>query len=58
MSFCVRIDGALVPENLRLVWMDAETHFFSYILEFTQHFSVSVLWMLRTASRRRQISGS
>ena len=36
--FCVRVDGALVTENLSLVWMDPETHFFSYFLEFTQHF--------------------
>ena len=36
--FCVRVAGALVTENLRLVWMDPETHFFSYFLEFTQHF--------------------
>ena len=36
--FCVRVDGALVTENLRLVWMDPETHFFRHFLEFTQHF--------------------
>ena len=23
MSFCVRIDGALVAENLRLVWVES-----------------------------------
>ena len=38
MLFCVRVDGALVAENLCLVWVDPEAHFLSYFLEFTQHF--------------------
>ena len=35
---CVRNDGALVAEDLRLVWVDPESHFLSCFLEFTQHF--------------------
>ena len=36
--FCVRIDGALVAENLRLVWVNPESHFLGCFLEFTHHF--------------------
>ena len=36
--FCVRVDGALVAENLRLVWENPESHFLSCFLEFTHHF--------------------
>ena len=39
MLFCVRVDGALVAENLRLLWVDPEAHFLCCFLEFTQHFS-------------------
>ena len=35
--FCVRVDGALVAENLRLVWVNPESHFLNCFLEFTQH---------------------
>ena len=38
VSFCVRIDGALVAENLRLVWVNPESHFLGCLLEFTHHF--------------------
>ena len=38
MFFCVRIDGALVAENLRLVWVNPESHFLGCLLEFTHHF--------------------
>ena len=37
MSFCVRIHGALVAENLRLVWVDPESHFLGCFLEFIHH---------------------
>ena len=37
MSFCVRIRGALVAENLRLVWVDRESHFLGCFLEFIHH---------------------
>ena len=37
MSFCVQINGALVAENLRLVWVNLESHFLSNFLEFTHH---------------------
>ena len=37
VSFCVRIHGALVAENLRLVWVGPETHFIGCFLEFTHH---------------------
>ena len=33
--FCVR---ALVAKNFRLSWMNPESHFFSTLLEFAQHF--------------------
>ena len=48
MLFCVRVDGALVTENLRLVWMDPEIHLFSYFFEFTPHFSdnIVVMWIV------------
>ena len=36
--FCVRVDGALVAQNLRLVWMNPESHFLCCFLEFTNHF--------------------
>ena len=36
--FRVRVDGALVAENLRLIWMNPKSHFFSTLPEFTQHF--------------------
>ena len=32
VSFCVRIDGALVAENLRLVWVNPESHFLGCFL--------------------------
>ena len=38
MSSCVRIDGALVAENLRLVWVNPESHFLGCLLEFIHHF--------------------
>ena len=38
MSFCVRIDGALVAENLRLVWVNPESHFLDCFFEITHHF--------------------
>ena len=38
MSFCVRIDGALVAENLRLVWVNPESHFLGCCLEFIHHY--------------------
>ena len=34
MFFCVRVDGALVAESLRLVWVNPESHFLSCSLEF------------------------
>ena len=37
-SFCVRIDGALVAENLRLVRVNPESHFLGCLLEITHHF--------------------
>ena len=37
MSFCVRIHGALVAENLRLVRVDLESHFLGCFLEFVHH---------------------
>ena len=36
--FCVGIDGALVAENLRFVWVNPESHFLGYLLEFIHHF--------------------
>ena len=36
--FCVRVDGALVAENLRLVWVDPESHLLCCTLESTQYF--------------------
>ena len=38
MLFCVRSDGALVAEDLRLVWVNPESHFLSCCLEITHHF--------------------
>ena len=38
MFFCVRIDVALVAENLRLVWVNPESHFLDCFVEFTHHF--------------------
>ena len=38
MSFCVRIDGALVAENLCLVRVNPESHFLGSLLEFIHHF--------------------
>ena len=38
MSFCVRIDGALVAENLRLVKVNPESHFLGCLLDFIHHF--------------------
>ena len=38
MSFCVRIVGALVAENLRLVRVNPESHFLGCLLEFIHHF--------------------
>ena len=37
MSFCVRIHGALIAENLLLVWVDPESHFLGCFLEFIHH---------------------
>ena len=39
ISFCVRIHGALVAKNLRLVWVYLESHFLGCFLEFVQHIS-------------------
>ena len=38
MLFCVRVDGALVAESHRLVWVDPESYFLCCILETTKHF--------------------
>ena len=38
MLFCVRIDGALVAENLRLVRVNPESNFLGCLLELTHHF--------------------
>ena len=38
MLLSVRVDGARVAENLRLVWVHPESHFLSCFLEFTHHF--------------------
>ena len=37
MPLDVRIHGALVAENLRLVWVDPESHFLGCFLEFVHH---------------------
>ena len=37
MSLGVRIDGALVAENSRLVWVNPESHFLCCIFEFAHH---------------------
>ena len=37
LFFRVRIHGALVAENLRLVWVDLESHFLGCFLEFVHH---------------------
>ena len=39
ISFCVRIHGAPVAENLRLVFVDPESHFLGCFLEFIHHIS-------------------
>ena len=37
LFFCVRNDGAVVAEDLRLVWVDLESHFLGCFLEIVHH---------------------
>ena len=58
LFFCVRVGGALVAENLRLVWVDLEAHFLCCILECRKHFLYLFFGSCEQKSRRRHISGS